>query len=60
MGGLLLQKIWGLPEKRIPREEFIAISREVLSLSRKLYPELRIGIVPYFKDKFLIKLFYQS
>lgn len=51
MGGKLLNKIFGLPEKRLSKEEFLGISNEIISKSKSLCPNLKIGIIPWFKNK---------
>lgn len=51
MGGKLLAKEFNLPEKRIPKAEFLRISSEILQKLNLAEPNRRAKIIPYCSSK---------
>ncbi len=51
MGGKLIQQIYGLPEKRVPRAEFDRLVEKVSSVIQNHFPHRRVEVVPFYKDK---------
>ncbi len=51
MGGALISKIFGLPAKRIPKEEYDALTEEVLTKLRAARPHARCEVTRSFHSK---------